>query len=100
MEKFDEIINGPAPVLVDFYATWCGPCKMIHPILEQLKREVGDNVRIVKLDIDKQSNRPLVDRYSVRSVPTLMFFRSGILVWRGAGVTPVDELVRIISGIG
>ncbi|MCD8102889.1 MAG: thioredoxin domain-containing protein [Alistipes sp.] len=100
MEKFDEIVNGPTPVLVDFHATWCGPCRTMHPILEQLKREVGDKVRIVKLDIDKPSNRALVDRYGVRSVPTLMFFRSGIVVWRGAGVTPCEELIGIIEGIG
>ena len=75
MEKFNDIINSENLTLVDFFATWCGPCKQMHPVLEQLKQELGDSIRIVKLDVDK--NDALAAAYRIQSVPTLMLFRSG-----------------------
>lgn len=90
MEKFNEIIASDKPVLVDFYATWCGPCKMMHPVLEDVAKNVGDNARVIKIDIDK--NEELSRVYQVRSVPTLMIFKNGELKWRTSGVTPATTL--------
>lgn len=90
MEKFNEIIASDKPVLVDFYATWCGPCKMMHPVLEDVAKNVGDNARVIKVDIDK--NEELSHVYQVRSVPTLMIFKNGELKWRTSGVTPAATL--------
>lgn len=83
MEKLNEIINGSQLTLVDFFATWCGPCKMMHPVLEQLKEEMGDSLRIIKIDIDK--NEALMEQYRIQSVPTLMLFRKGDALWRQSG---------------
>lgn len=90
MEKFSDLISSEKPLLVDFFATWCGPCKMMHPVLEDLAKMVGDNARIVKIDIDK--NQELANAYNVRSVPTLMIFKDGELKWRTSGVTPAAAL--------
>lgn len=90
MEKFSDLISSEKPLLVDFFATWCGPCKMMHPVLEDLAGMVGDNARIVKVDIDK--NEELARAYNVRSVPTLMIFKAGELKWRTSGVTPAATL--------
>ena len=73
MEKFNEIISGNQITLVDFFATWCGPCKMMHPVLEQLKDDLGDSIRILKIDVDK--NESLSETYRIQSVPTLMLFK-------------------------
>lgn len=96
MDKFNELLNGDKPVLVDFFATWCGPCKVMHPILEELKKSVGDTVHILKVDIDK--NRALASQYNVASVPTLMVFRNGETVWRKSGVTSASELESVLKG--
>ena len=96
MEKFYDIINGEQLVLVDFFATWCGPCKHMHPVLEQLKDDMGDKVRILKLDVDK--NAELSDAYRIQSVPTLMLFRGGQVLWRQSGAMPLEELKRVIEG--
>lgn len=90
MEKFEEIIKSNVPVLIDFFATWCGPCKMMHPVLEELHGIVGEKARIIKIDIDK--NEQLAAIYNVRSVPTLMIFKDGELKWRGAGVHSASDL--------
>lgn len=95
MEKFSEIINSEQLTLVDFFATWCGPCKKMHPILEQLKGELGDSIRIIKLDVDKNENLSMI--YHIQSVPTLMLFRKGEVVWRQSGALSLNELKTIIS---
>lgn len=97
MANFEEIIKGDKLVLVDFFATWCGPCKMMHPILEELAQKVGDKVKIIKIDIDK--NRDLTTAYNVQSVPTLMIFKGGDTnpVWREAGVYNAADLENILS---
>lgn len=96
MEKFEEVIQSPIPVLVDFFATWCGPCKMMHPILEELHEKMGDKVRIIKIDVDK--NQELSAKYSIQSVPTLMIFKNSKLEWRGAGVHSAADLERLLNG--
>lgn len=95
MEKFNDIINSENLTLVDFFATWCGPCKQMHPVLEQLKQELGDSIRIVKLDVDK--NDALAAAYRIQSVPTLMLFRSGQVVWRQSGAMRLNNLKAIIN---
>lgn len=90
MEKFDDIIKSEKPVLVDFFATWCGPCKMMHPILEELHQKVGEKARILTVDVDK--NEQLAALYNVRSVPTLIIFQNGEVKWREAGVHQVAQL--------
>lgn len=94
MEKFNEIINGNIPVLVDFFATWCGPCKMMHPILEDLHSKIGDKARILTVDIDK--NEALAGAYRVQSVPTLMIFKNGELKWRASGVHSASDLEKLL----
>lgn len=90
MNGFNEMIAQPKPTLVDFFATWCGPCKMQAPILEQVKQRVGDEANIVKIDIDK--NTELAARYHVQSIPTLILFRNGEPVWRAVGLQQADLL--------
>ncbi len=94
MEQFNDIINGDQLVLVDFFATWCGPCQTMHPVLEELKAHLGDSLRILKLDVDK--NQLLAASYGVRSVPTLMLFRQGQQLWRQSGAVPLPDLEAFI----
>lgn len=90
MEEFDKLIGGSTPTLVDFFATWCGPCKMQGPILEQVKQAVGDKANIIKVDIDR--NAELANRYRVQSVPTLIVFKNGEPQWRASGLHQAADL--------
>jgi len=97
MANFKEIISGSQPVVVDFYASWCGPCKLMHPILEKLKRELGDRSRILKINIESTDNATLVKQYHIRSVPTLYVFKNGEIVWRHTGAIGLEPLREIIE---
>ncbi len=94
MSNFSALINGEKPVLIDFFATWCGPCKAQAPILEEVKRRVGDAASVIKIDVDK--NPSVAARYQIQGVPTLMIFKKGNVVWRRSGVAQADELDRLI----
>lgn len=93
--KFDTIISTDKPVLVDFYADWCGPCKAVPPVLKQVKERFSDGVRIIKVNVD--NNPSLAGRYGIQSIPTLMLFRNGQTVWKGVGVRPVEEIHRVVE---
>jgi thioredoxin 1 len=92
MSKFLDLINGDIPVLVDFFAEWCQPCKMMPPILKEVKEKLGDNVRIIKIDIDK--NPEVARQYSVQAVPTMIIFKGGKILWRNSGVTPANQIIK------
>ena len=95
MSSFRELINSDKPVLVDFYAEWCGPCKTMSPVLEELKEELGDKARIIKVDVDRNTKAAVY--YGVRGVPTFMLFKNGDVLWREAGVIPKHELLDVIN---
>lgn len=95
MNDFEKIINEDKPTLVDFFATWCGPCRMQAPILEEVKNKVGDKANIIKVDIDR--NNELASQYNVQSVPTLILFKNGKVAWRTVGVQPCDLLKDTID---
>lgn len=93
--NFETIINDTKPVIVDFHALWCGPCKVQSPILKQIAEEFGDRIRVIKIDVDQNQN--LADQYSIRSVPTLVVFKRGQLVWRQSGVVSKNQLESLLK---
>jgi thioredoxin 1 len=91
MSSFQEIIQSETPVLVDFYATWCGPCRMMAPVLEDVAGRMGEKARVIKVDVDK--NEQAAAMYGIRGVPTFIIFRQGKQVWRQSGVVPAEVLI-------
>jgi thioredoxin 1 len=94
--NFDTIINDKAPVLVDFHAVWCGPCKMQSPILKDLASEMGEKIKVIKIDVDQ--NQEVAMRYNIQSVPTLAIFKEGKILYKQAGVHTRNQLMNILSG--
>jgi len=92
--SFNDIIHSETPVLVDFFADWCGPCKMLAPSLKRVKEKLGDSVKIIKIDVDK--NQALAAKYHVRGVPTMLLFKNGKQVWRQSGVLQENEIIKVI----
>lgn len=94
MSNFDVLIQSEKPVLVDFFATWCGPCQALAPILKQVKESLGDRITIVKIDVDK--NQQMAAQYQVRGVPTMILFQAGKQLWRQSGVVSKEEMIQTI----
>lgn len=95
MSTFSEIINKDQPVLVDFFATWCGPCQTLSPILKQVKDELGDSISVIKIDVDK--NPTVAAQFQVRGVPTMLLFKNGKQLWRQSGVLSKSDLISVIK---
>lgn len=95
MSSFKDLIDGEQPLLVDFFAEWCGPCKTQAPLLKQAKDKLGDNVRIIKIDVDK--NPEVAQQFQVQGVPTLILFKKGQIKWRQSGVVPANTLVELVQ---
>lgn len=92
--NFSTIINSEKPVLIDFFAAWCGPCQTLGPILKQVKEALGERISIIKIDVDK--NQPMASQYQVRGVPTMMLFQNGKQLWRQSGVLSKEEIIQTI----
>lgn len=92
--RFSELISSETPTLVDFYADWCGPCKVMKPILEDVKRRLGDAVTVIKIDVDR--NQQAAAAYNIQSIPTLILFKQGKIMWRQAGVVPAAALEPVL----
>ncbi len=96
MGKFKEIVQSETPTLVDFFATWCGPCKAMQPVLDQLKTDLGDSIRIIKIDIDK--NQDVAEKFKVKGVPTFVLFKKGEILWRQSGGMSLQTLKDKVKG--
>ena len=94
MSNFDTMINSDKPVLIDFFATWCGPCKMLGPILKEVKDSMGERISIIKIDVDK--NQQIASKFQVRGVPTMILFQNGKQLWRQSGVLSKEEVIKVI----
>jgi thioredoxin 1 len=94
MSSFNQIIQSDQPVLVDFFATWCGPCQMLAPILKEVKANLGERISIIKIDVDK--NQAVAAQYQVRGVPTMILFQNGKQLWRQSGVISKEDIIKII----
>ena len=95
--KFNELINKDQPVLVDFYADWCGPCQMMAPVLKEVAQEMGDKVKIIKIDVDK--NQPIAQQFGVRSIPNIILFKNGKIVANKAGVLTKRDLISLVNSV-
>ena len=94
MSSFNQIIQSDKPVLVDFFATWCGPCQMLAPILKEVKANLGERISIIKIDVDK--NQAVATQYQVRGVPTMILFQNGKQLWRQSGVLSKEDIIKVI----
>ncbi len=94
-DKFQNLINSTQPVLIDFFATWCGPCQTLGPILKDVKAELGEGISIIKIDVDK--NQAIASQYQVRGVPTMILFQNGKQLWRQSGVLSKADIVKVVS---
>ena len=97
MGKFNDAIASNLPTLVDFYATWCGPCQTMHPILDKIKSKEKDKIRILKIDVDK--NPAIAEKFKIKGVPTFILFKSGEVVWRKSGIIPFQELSALLKQV-
>jgi len=93
--SFNELVSGKTPVLIDFHADWCGPCKAMAPIIKEVAAEVGDNAKIIKIDVDK--NQTLSNKLNIRGIPTFMVFKEGEVVWRASGMQSAHQLLQTIQ---
>ena len=97
MDTFHSIIKGEKPVLVDFYADWCAPCRMMSPILQEIKHEMGDDIKILKINVDK--NQTIAQKYRIQSIPALFIFRKGEIKWKNRGVTPAHQIKQVLMSL-
>ena len=93
--KFDELINSDTPVLVDFWADWCGPCHMLAPVIKEVASDLSGKVKVIKIDVDK--NQAIAGKYQIRSIPTMILFRNGNPVWRQSGVLTKEQILQSIK---
>jgi thioredoxin 1 len=94
-QTFSELINGDTPVLIDFYADWCGPCKMMSPVIEEVAKDMGDKLKVIKIDTDK--NQAVSMKYGIQGIPTFMLFKNGKILWRASGAMPKHELTKALK---